>query len=262
MQQFLKIIECLKTDEFYTIVVEDADTNFRFTELCDNKLVVNLNGKLLTENHGSVEAFFNKIVSTGHDKIRIHFRRKSGTTCRTVGEPRVFILNPKKEEEQPVIEAVVMPKMEVESKDNFAGLKGQYLYHAMRYPEINQENAELKQKNSKLKKKVAKLERAALENHFSTSSKTEQNKFLLGLAPHLGPVLAKLIPTPAGAAQVVSEGMGSPEMSPTKIAVMQRINALNDDLCYTIGLIAENINNEDLQKDLLEIIQKHNLENE
>lgn len=260
MQQFLNIIECLKIDPYYTIVVEDADTNFRFSEIYNDKREVNLNGQILTKNYGSVEDFFNKIVSAGHDKIRIHFRRRSGTTCRTMGEPKVFILNPEKQSQ--AIQAVPIQKNELETKQNWSGLNGEKLYHAMRYPEISQENRELKEKNSKLKKKVSKLEREALEREFSTASKTEQNKFLLGLAPHLGPVLAKLIPAPAGAAQTVVEGMGSPELSETKIAVMQRINALPDELCYYIGLIAENIQNEALQADLVELMKKYNLETE
>lgn len=261
MQQFLKIIECLKTDEFYAVMIEDAETNQQFTVPgIDGKPTVNLTGQNIIAAFGTVEAFFNSIFEKGHERIKITFRRKNGSTFKQAGEPREFSLNAEKK--QPKAEFAKSDSEPKMPKDFAKGLTGTQYFNALRYPEIVVERDELKRKLGKYKKKVAKLERAALEESFSTKKQEKNNELLVKLAPYIQPILGKVIPGAATDIPVQS-GMNAPaELTETKIGVFQRISALSDDEAYSIGLLAENMQNESLQTDIMELINKHNLETE
>ena len=100
-KELIDIINRLKNSPSILISVINKETG--------QPLVRSFSADRFVERYGSVEAFFNSLVSEGISQIIVEERRKLGNTTRSFSTPKTFILGPKEEDTPQQATPEVMP---------------------------------------------------------------------------------------------------------------------------------------------------------
>ena len=160
-------------------------------------LVRSFSADRFVEKYGSVEAFFNSLVSEGISQIIVEERRKLGNTTRSFSTPKTFILGPKEEDTPPqdtpeVMPATVSPAPLQQQPMGQMGLMGLSFpqmmdLHVKAHDQgrLEVENKFLKEKNEKLEQEIAALKEERLADKFSEAKAKGNNEMLLGIVQNL-----------------------------------------------------------------------------
>ena len=179
-KELIDIINRLKNSPSILISVINKETG--------QPLVRSFSADRFVERYGSVEAFFNSLVSEG---------RKLGNTTRSFSTPKTFILGPKEEDTPPqatpeVMPATVSPAPLQQQPMGQMGLMGLSFpqmmdLHVKAHDQgrLEVENKFLKEKNEKLEQEIAALKEERLADKFSEAKAKGNNEMLLGIVQNL-----------------------------------------------------------------------------
>lgn len=188
-KELIDIINRLKNSPSILISVINKETG--------QPLVRSFSADRFVERYGSVEAFFNSLVSEGISQIIVEERRKLGNTTRSFSTPKTFILGPKEEDTPPqatpeVMPATVSPAPLQQQPMGQMGLMGLSFpqmmdLHVKAHDQgrLEVENKFLKEKNEKLEQEIAALKEERLADKFSEAKAKGNNEMLLGIVQNL-----------------------------------------------------------------------------
>ena len=178
-KELIDIINRLKNSPSILISVINKETG--------QPLVRSFSADRFVEKYGSVEAFFNSLVSEGISQIIVEERRKLGNTTRSFSEPKTFMLGPKEEDTPPQATPEVMPA--TISPAPLMGLSFPQMMdlHVKAHDQgrLEVENKFLKEKNEKLEQEIAALKEERLADKFSEAKAKGNNEMLLGIVQNL-----------------------------------------------------------------------------
>ena len=210
-KELIDIINRLKNSPSILISVINKETG--------QPLVRSFSADRFVEKYGSVEAFFNSLVSEGISQIIVEERRKLGNTTRSFSTPKTFILGPKEEETPPqdtpeVMPATISPAPLQQQPMGQMGLMGLSFpqmmdLHVKAHDQgrLEVENKFLKEKNEKLEQEIAALKEERLADKFSEAKAKGNNEMLLGIVQNL-PMLMGAFKGADGELPQVPEGKG------------------------------------------------------
>ena len=183
-KELIDIINRLKNSPSILISVINKETG--------QPLVRSFSADRFVERYGSVEAFFNSLVSEGISQIIVEERRKLGNTTRSFSTPKTFILGPKEEDTPEVMPATVSPAPLQQQPLGQMGLMGLSFpqmmdLHVKAHDQgrLEVENKFLKEKNEKLEQEIAALKEERLADKFSEAKAKGNNEMLLGIVQNL-----------------------------------------------------------------------------
>lgn len=188
-KELIDIINRLKNSPSILISVINKETG--------QPLVRSFSADRFVEKYGSVEAFFNSLVSEGISQIIVEERRKLGNTTRSFSTPKTFILGPKEEDTPPqdtpeVMPTTVSPAPLQQQPMGQMGLMGLSFpqmmdLHVKAHDQgrLEVENKFLKEKNEKLEQEIAALKEERLADKFSEAKAKGNNEMLLGIFQQL-----------------------------------------------------------------------------
>lgn len=187
-KELIDIINRLKNSPSILISVINKETG--------QPLVRSFSADRFVEKYGSVEAFFNSLVSEGISQIIVEERRKLGNTTRSFSTPKTFILGPKEEDTPPQATPEVMPATvapaPLQQPMGQMGLMGLSFpqmmdLHVKAHDQgrLEVENKFLKEKNEKLEQEIAALKEERLADKFSEAKAKGNNEMLLGIVQNL-----------------------------------------------------------------------------
>lgn len=234
-QDFLNIVQKLKTDSFAAISVYNLDA--------DEKIIPATYGNEFVEKYGSVENFFEDLKAKGIVNILVQEHRKNGSGSKNKGNPMSFNFAQKKETIAPVVhEATPMP-----AQQPFFGLAGtglgfteimQLNTDSVLKARLEVENEHLKTRNKELEAQVYELKEEKLSNKYDAEAKSGQAdliKTLIQNAPALLGAFTKQ--TPAGLNAVHQPTQNVSEVKQHFINMVQS-PAISDDFTeFLFGLI-------------------------
>ena len=170
-KELIDIINRLKNSPSILISVINKETG--------QPLVRSFSADRFVEKYGSVEAFFNSLVSEGISQIIVEERRKLGNTTRSFSTPEVMpaTVSPAPLQQQPMGQMGLMglsfpQMMDLHVKAHDQG-------------RLEVENKFLKEKNEKLEQEIAALKEERLADKFSEAKAKGNNEMLLGIVQNL-----------------------------------------------------------------------------
>lgn len=190
-QEFLNIVNKLKTDEYCAISVIDDSTL--------NKLLTTTTGGLLVQKFGSVENYFEQLKNSGVASFSIQEYRKNGSGWKNTGN---VIKNLTFQDKTPVSSPTLQPNPAPAFPTlNGAGnqVVGLGFYEAANLmadskesARLSEENKFLKEKNERLEKEILELKEDKMKREYDSSAKSGQNEMILGLVQNLPAILSGL----------------------------------------------------------------------
>ena len=180
-KELIDIINRLKNSPSILISVINKETG--------QPLVRSFSADRFVEKYGSVEAFFNSLVSEGISQIIVEERRKLGNTTRSFSTPKTFILGPKEEDTPPqdtpeVMPATVSPAPLQQQPMGQMGLMGLSFPQMMDLYVKAHDQGRLEVEN-KLEQEIAALKEERLADKFSEAKAKGNNEMLLGIVQNL-----------------------------------------------------------------------------
>ena len=257
-KELIDIINRLKSSPSILLSVINKETG--------QPLVRSFSANRFTEKYGSIEAFFNSLVSQGIRQIIVEERRKLGNTTRSFSEPKTFLLSSKEEEhaqEAPfeVISDTVAPAPI--QQQSFMGLQGLSFPQVMDLhvkahdqARLEVENKFLKEKNEKLEQEVATLKEERLADKFSEAKAKGNNEMLLGIVQNL-PMLMGAFKgnTNTGLQGVEGEMQQIPEGKTTLIQEFAQTSPEVDS--FMLKILHFVFENQEFYKELSELVKKY-----
>lgn len=275
-QEFITIIDNLKTDPLYGIQVFDLSNGV-------NAITKKLDKVALEQTYGTVENFFENVFENDVTEILVKIWRKNGTSnngktqnwqekgfLRIKANPDLTPVNSNLpvvdqpsffQQQQPYLNAPIMSDggklaIPIAEYNNLT-------IDQREKQRLEKDYFELKEKYSRLRKKYKKLERdELLEIRDIEKAKVRNEGLQNGLkeaAPLLGPLMAKLLNngnvSPAGSA------LAEPRLhlSDVKNSLITQIEILPDENASMLMYVLQGSNNDQFVKELAELMLKHEL---
>lgn len=206
-QEFLNIVNQLKTNQFYAISIIDDSTM--------NKILTTTLGSSLVAKYGSVENYFEHLKNSGVTSFSVQEYKKNGSGWKNTGNVvRNLTFQEKTQAPNPSHTAPAHNPLN-------GGLAGQvvalgftdvanYMADSKDNVRLTEENKHLKEKNESLQKIVDELKEEKLKREYDASKSSGQNEMLLGLVQNLPNIL--------GAFKVGGDvsGLGAPAPTQTQ----------------------------------------------
>lgn len=209
-QEFLDIVNKLKSDEYCAISVIDDSTM--------NKILTTSSGSLLVQKYGSVENYFENLKNSGVNSISIQEYRKNGSGWKNTGN---IIRNLTFHDKNTAVNSVPSHTPAPVYPLN-GGLNGQVvglgfveaanlIADSKENVRLVEENKYLKEKNERLEKDIFDLKEEKLKREYDASSKSEQNGMITKALETLPALLQGF------ASMKTSSGLNAPAQQSTPI---------------------------------------------
>lgn len=187
-QEFLNIVNQLKTNPYYGISIIDDSTM--------NKILSTTLGSVLIEKYGSVENYFETLKNSGVTSFSVQEYKKNGSGWKNTGNVvRNLTFHDKTPVSSPTLQPNPAPAFPAL---NGAGnqVVGLGFYEAANLmaeskegARLAEENKYLKEKNERLEKDIYELKEEKLKREYDATGKASQNDMLLGLVQNLPSIL-------------------------------------------------------------------------
>lgn len=187
-QEFLNIVNQLKTNQYYGISIIDDSTM--------NKILTTTLGSVLIEKYGSVENYFETLKNSGVTSFSVQEYKKNGSGWKNTGN---VVRNLTFHDKTPVSSPTLQPNTTPAFPSlNGAGnqVVGLGFYEAANLMassqekvRLEEENKFLKEKNERLEKDIYELKEEKLKREYDATGKASQNDMLLGLVQNLPALL-------------------------------------------------------------------------
>lgn len=263
--QFENTIARLAADQYNAVSVVNMAT---LKPIVTNKL-----GYQIIEQYGSVEAFFNEIITPEISKVKILDRRKSGTAFVPAGEPYDFsieieseqILQHETKQAAPQVHQTVVPMPQNSGLNGMYGGLGivemENINRIIEFPKLEAKYNKLEAKAEMLEKENVKLERTIHELNTTGShavAKSEANNELMKIIAPLGQPLLERLLIPAAPAAPIIPGL-SGAISPTLQNAIQILSESSEAEVQMVSKIMIGFDNEDFSNELLELMKKRQI---
>lgn len=187
-QEFLDIVNKLKSDPYYAISITDDSTM--------NKLFSTKTGIVLVKENGSVENYFENLKNSGVTSFTVQEYRKNGAGWKNTGNVIRNLTFQDKTAVNSVPVQSPVPVLHALSGGNNGQVVGLGFYEAASLMansqdkvRLEEENKYLKTQNEEYKKTIDELKEEKLKNQYDSSGKDTQNKMILGLVQNLPSLL-------------------------------------------------------------------------
>lgn len=242
-QEFLNIVNQLKTNQYYAISIIDDSTM--------NKVLTLTLGKTLIEKYGSVENYFETLKNSGVTSFSVQEYKKNGSGWKNTGNViRNLTFHNKETAVNPVqvvAPAVNYPPLSGAGNQQVVGL-GFYeaaglMASSQEKVRLEEENKFLKAKNDQLEKDIFELKEEKLKREYDTAGKATQNDMILGVIQNL-PVLLGAFR--GGSNASLNAPVQETSLSPVKTEMLQFISqpTVSDSLVQALYDVAMKITTE------------------
>lgn len=253
--KFISLLQKLKRDPLTALTVINPSKPFK-------PLIINATNEVFVADYGSVENYFEELVSQGVTNVTVIERRQNGTSKKGTNykEIEAFPINISPKQANPATSPDFVPPQ----PQAFSGLMGglnqvDAVYKFMDHSRLQEENQTLKAKNEILEKDNKELREKCLRQEISGEKSSANADLIKSLAPLLAPVIGKLVDGGTGAATALA---GPADASPLKQQLMAMVNAMDESSAHWFVLIGQGFANESFINDLGELLKKYQLINE
>ncbi|HRB72436.1 hypothetical protein [Flavobacterium sp. UBA4197] len=265
-QELLEIIQKLETDEFYAIRLINAD-NYQ-------ELGTNLTGSFMIQKYGTVEAFFESLISKGVNRIGIQIKRSNGSNYVFKNKNvQIFTIGDNMQVNEPTIQvqptvatppqpAVVVPMQPALNAP--VGLGEMISLHvaASEKVRLETENRFLTEEVKKLRAEVETYKEEKLKSLYDTSKSESTNKMLTNIVEKFGPALAGML---SGSGGATSTGLNGQAQQQTHVGSEKQNQAIvyfsqksDDYIQFVLGICNLLDTDTAFYHSLIELTQKYN----